>query len=141
MAEPNVAAFMADIVATIKANTDADLGQRVVYPPTDQAPQNLVVILDYGPTTATASQFEEALHTITANVMVPIKGSYQSAYGVVTEAAQAVRKGMRGRVLADEATVVSVVQDRARAGTYAGVDVVATTVTWTLETKDEETTV
>ncbi len=138
MAEPNVADLMDDIVATIIANTVADLGQRVVYPPTDQAPQNLVVILDYGPVTATASQFEEVAHTVTANVMAPIKGSYASAYGVVTEAAQAVRRAMRGRVLADEATVVSVVQDRARAGTYAQVDVVAATVTWQLETKDEE---
>ncbi len=138
MAEPNVDDLMASVVDTIKANTDADLGQRVAYPPSDQAPQNLVVLLDYGPVTASASQFEEAYHTVTANVMAPIKGSYASAYAVVTAAAQSVRRAMRGRVIANEATVVSVVQDRARAGTYAQVDVVATTVIWELETKDEE---
>jgi len=137
MTQPTASAICDDIAARIRVGAPI-LGGNIVPAPPEGPPAGLTAWLDYGPVEMDWGLMEVSQPTITVTVATNRKGHYPGEYRTVTDAMQEVHWALRGSyVIATEAVIVDATISRAGGAQYAGIEIVAATMTLTIEMKQQ----
>jgi hypothetical protein len=125
------------IVAHVKPLATS-LNGRITAEPPEGPPAGLQAWLDYGPVEFEWGLMNVAMPQVVITVATNRKGHYPGEYRTVTDAVHEVWVALQGALIfADEGIVTGLTVGRAGSAVYAGTEIVAATITITLEMKQQ----